>query len=369
MIHCPLPWTGIAVNPNGSVRNCAMSQQNLGNLKSSPITVIVDNKQNQQIRQSLRSGFWPDNCRLCQQREEIDPEFSNRAYQLKLHQDLDPNIYNNNQHSLTQLDLRWSNTCNYACVYCGPELSSTWAAELGFRYINQDRENFLALKEYVWANLSNLREVYLAGGEPLLIKENAELLDQLCQHNPNCLIRITTNLSRLDTEVYQQIQKFKNVQWEISVESTGNQFEYIRYPGSWTKFEHNVKQLIQQWPSNQIGLTMNYFLLTANTIVETGRYFIDLGIDSNRISAHYLTEPKYLDARNMKEKYLNEIQDYLNTYQNTDTFATSLQNCAKFLTKSFDKNIDNVVYSLNRLDQRRNLNFNQIFPNLREALL
>lgn len=368
MIRCPLPWTGIAVNPNGSVRCCAMSQQTIGNLQRNTIAVIVDNKQNQQIRQSLRSGQWPDNCRLCQQREEVDPAFSNRAYQLQLHHDLDPAIYNTDQHSLTQLDLRWSNTCNYACVYCGPELSSTWAAELGRKYVNQDRENFLALKEYVYDNMSNLREVYLAGGEPLLIKENAELLDQLYQHNPDCLIRITTNLSNLNTGVYQRIQQFKNVQWEISVEATGSQFEYIRYPGSWITFETNVKQLIKQWPREQIGLTMNYFLLTAGTIIETGKHFIDLGMDSNRMAVHYLTMPNYLDARNMNKKYLGQTLDYLNTYQESNTFSTSLQNCREFLTKPFDRNINSVVYSLNSLDKRRNLNFKQVFSNLEEMI-
>jgi radical SAM protein with 4Fe4S-binding SPASM domain len=368
MIPCPLPWTGIAVNPNGSVRCCAMSQQTIGNLQRTPLTVIVDNKHNQQIRQSLRDGQWPDNCRLCQQREEIDPEFSNRAYQLKLHQDLNPGIYNTNVHTLTQLDLRWSNTCNYACVYCGPELSSSWAAELGKKYINQDKENFLALKKHVWNNLSNLREVYLAGGEPLLIKENTELLNQLHQHNPDCLIRITTNLSNLNTEVYQQIQQFKNVQWEVSVEATGSQFEYIRYPGTWDLFESNIKQLLQQWPSRQIGLTMNYFLLTSNTIIETGKHFINLGVDPDRIAVHYLINPEYLDARNMNKKYIDSTFDYLNTYQGSTTFATSLQNCSKFFTKSFDRNTKNTVNSLNNLDKRRNLNFNQVFPKLKEMI-
>lgn len=362
MIPCPLPWTGIAVNPNGAVKNCAMSQETLGNLKSQPIELILGGAKNQQIRNSLVSGQWPNNCRLCQQREDIDPEFSNRAYQLNLHHDLDSSIYQTNQHQLQQLDLRWSNTCNYACVYCSPSLSSQWAKELG-QTVNIDRSNFTALKEYVYPNLGNLKEVYLAGGEPLLIKENNDLLNQLYQVNPDCLVRVTTNLSNLSTGVYQTISQFKHVQWEVSVEAMGQQFEYIRYPGVWTEFENNLKQLIQEWAPEQIGLTMNYFLLTPD-IIETGEYLIGLGVDVNRAAVHYLTDPKYLDARNFGDKTLSDIVSDLNRYNPDTTFGTSLHNCAEFLTKPFDKNADNVVYSLNTMDKRRNLDFTQTFPNL-----
>lgn len=362
MIPCPLPWTGIAINPNGTVKNCAMSQDSLGNLQSTPVELILSGTRNQQIRNSLISGTWPANCRSCQQREEVDPEFSNRAYQLNLHRDLDTAIYTTDQHKLTQLDLRWSNTCNYACVYCSPSLSSQWAKELG-QSVNMDRSNFVAVKDYVYANLSNLKEVYLAGGEPLLIKENNELLNQLYQVNPDCLVRITTNLSNLSTGVYQTIQQFNNVQWEVSVEAVGAQFEYIRYPGIWSEFETNLQQLIQEWPTEQIGLTMNYFLLSTN-IIETGEYLIGLGIDPNRTAVHYLTDPRFLDARNFGDEILTDLVADLNRYSAETTFGNSLHNCAEFLTKPFDKNIDNVLYSLNSIDKRRNLDFKKPFPNL-----
>ena len=361
MIACPLPWTGIAVNPDGSVRNCAMSQRTLGNLKTASIDSILEGESNQHIRNSLKSGTWPVSCQMCEQRETVDPEFSNRAYQLKLHQDVAVDY--NGAHALTQLDLRWSNTCNYACVYCGPYFSSLWAAEMG-EQVNAGRTTFDQLKEYTYDKLAGLQEVYLAGGEPLMIRENGELLDRLYAVNPDCLVRITTNLSNLKTGVYAKIKQFKNVQWEVSVEAVGKQFEYIRYPGVWSELESNLKQLITEWPQEQIGLTMNYFLLNANSIIETGQYLINLGFDENRVAVHYLTDPKFLDARNLNEKYLEQTRDYLNSYQAPTTFGTSLQNCREFLAKPFDKNPANVVYSLNAIDKRRNLNFSVTFADL-----
>jgi len=362
MIKCPLPWTGIAVEPDGMVKNCAVSSIPLGNLKFQPIKDILDGYTNQDIRTSLTYDAWPTACNQCKSVEQIDPLFSNRAYQLELHQDV--NIDYAGKHSLTQLDLRWSNTCNYACVYCSPTLSSQWARELS-QQVNADREHFVKLKEYAFANLSNVKEVYLAGGEPLLIKENLELLEELHQINPDCLVRITTNASNLTNKIYEQIKQFKNVKWEVSVEATGAQFEYIRYPGVWSEFERNLKQLLTEW--DNVGITMNYFLLTADTIIETGLYINSLGVDLNKIAVHTVTGPKFLDARNIKD--LDKITAYLNTYTETaTTFGQSIQNCRDFLTKPFDKDPANVVYSLNNIDQRRTLNFTTTFPNLNKLL-
>lgn len=359
MIKCPLPYSGIAVNPDGSVRTCAVAHETLGNLKNQTIEQILNSPKIIQIQQSLESDHWPRNCGHCERVETVDPEFSNRTFQLHLHQGSNP------QAQLTQLDLRWSNTCNYACVYCSPELSSTWAAELKRSKINTSKESLSSLREYVFANLDNLVEVYLAGGEPLMIKENLELLDKLMERNPECLVRITTNLSNLKTGVYEKIKKFKNVQWEVSVEALGKDFEYIRYPGIWTEFESNLKQLISEWPKNKIGLTMNYFLLNAHSIVETGDYLIKMGIDINRTAAHYLTGPVFLDARNLNEKNLEQAREYLNNYHTPDTtFGTSLKNCAEFLAKPFDKKPNDIVKYLNSIDGRRSLNFSNTFPNL-----
>lgn len=362
MIECPLPWTGLAVEPDGAVKNCAISCKQIGNLKYSTVESLLDNNLNQDIRTDLTNNVWPTACGQCKRVEAIDPLFSNRAYQLELHQDV--TIDYTGTHSLTQLDLRWSNTCNYACVYCGPYFSSQWAQELGER-VNADRETFVKLKDYAFSRLANLKEVYLAGGEPLLIKENLELLEELYQVNPDCLVRITTNASNLNNKIYKKLREFKNVKWEVSVEAVGSQFEYIRYPGVWSEFESNLRQLVSE--QHNVSITMNYFLLTADSIIDTGLYLNSLGIDFNRIAVHTVTNPKFLDARNIKD--IDSIVAYLNTYTETaTTFGQSIRNCQEFLTKPFDKDPANVVYLLDNIDKRRNLNFTTTFPNLTQLL-
>ena len=93
-------------------------------------------------------------------------------------------------------------------------------------------------------NVKQLRNVYLAGGEPMLMNENKQFLKLLLEENPNVTIRVNTNLSSTKTGVFELLCKFKNVHWTISVESIEKEYEYIRHHGSWKDFLKNIVFLI-----------------------------------------------------------------------------------------------------------------------------
>ena len=129
-------------------------------------------------------------------------------------------------------------------MYCDPKWSSKWAQEMGVKVKSTD-EAKQQVKDYVFDNIENLENVYLAGGEPMLMKENKELLTLLKEKNPNCNIRVNTNLSKLGTGVFELLCNFKNVHWTVSVESIKEKYEYIRFHGSWKDFEDNLN-IIEQ---------------------------------------------------------------------------------------------------------------------------
>ena len=82
--------------------------------------------------------------------------------------------------------------------------------------------------------------VVITGGEPMLMKENLEFLQLLKKENPDCHIRVNTNLSTTMTGVFDLLCSFKNVHWTVSVESMGEEYEYIRHHGSWVDFDQNL---------------------------------------------------------------------------------------------------------------------------------
>ena len=62
---CPMPWTGLMYNSDGTVKNCIRSAETLGNIKDNPIKEIVLGNNNN-IRQSMMlNKIKPINCKPC----------------------------------------------------------------------------------------------------------------------------------------------------------------------------------------------------------------------------------------------------------------------------------------------------------------
>ena len=124
----------------------------------------------------------PNNCSGCYLQEKgrnSVSSISSRLYYTKeLAPHIDKNLYDSVKNfSLHHVDVRWTNHCNQACVYCGPEYSSKWAQELDVK-IRSGSDARARVKEYVFKNIKQLKNVYLAGGEPLLMNENKVFLEK-----------------------------------------------------------------------------------------------------------------------------------------------------------------------------------------------
>jgi len=196
---CPLPWSGFELEPNGNVKNCIISKEKLGNINQDSISSIIQSKKNLLLKKDMLADKKPKNCSGCHLQEQGRNDLSSissRLYYIKeLGTTIDPKLYDKVENfELRHVDIRWTNHCNQACVYCGPKYSSKWAQELG-KKVKRNNESRQEVKNYVFENIKKLKNVYLAGGEPLLMNENREFLQRLLKENPNVNLRINTNLS------------------------------------------------------------------------------------------------------------------------------------------------------------------------------
>jgi sulfatase maturation enzyme AslB (radical SAM superfamily) len=253
---CPVPWTGLMYNFDGNVKNCIRSAGPLVNIKDQTIEqILVDNnipRQTQIINQQP-----VDTCHTCYDLERGKKGFdiiSDRVFYIRELKNKSE-FYKTGNFDLQTIDVRWSNVCNFACVYCGPQFSSKWGEELKIYPQQPTEQQIEDFKNYIYDHATQLKHVYLAGGEPLLMKENLTLLEKV---NPDVNIRINTNLSKVDTQVFDAVCKFPNVHWTVSVESMGNEFEYIRYGGKWEDFLDNLSKI------KKLGhkITFNMFILS-----------------------------------------------------------------------------------------------------------
>ena len=256
-----MPWTGLMYNFDVNVTK----QTNITNNKSAA------------------------GCHTCYDlehgKEGIDI-ISDRIFYIRELKKIPLDTYRPNNFDLQTIDVRWTNLCNFACVYCSEQFSSKWADELNIKIETPADKQLSDFQEYIYRHAKNLKHVYLAGGEPLLMKENLKLLREL---NPDVNLRINTNLSKVDTGVFDAVCQFKNVHWTVSVETTEDEFEYIRFGGRWQDFLDNLTTIRKL--NHKISFNMIWFLLNYNSVFECVDYLKGLGFHNNSFIIGALLNP------------------------------------------------------------------------------
>ena len=365
---CPVPWTGFYVDMSGDVKNCICSYESIGNLKDSSIQEIVTGAKNTETQRAILSDQRPHTCSYCYGLEENKRSFdvvSSRVYYLRELKSIPLETYQPGQFDLHQVDVRWSNTCNHACVYCGPVLSSRWADELAVRIDQPTDQRKQQLRDYIFSNVKQIKNIYLAGGEPLLMRENEEFLQLLLDQNPGVSLRVNTNLSKTNTRVLDLIQQFEKVHWTVSAESIGSQFEYIRYGGSWLDFLTNLDQIRKT--NHKITFNMVWCVLNHRGLFKCIDFMRDLGFHSNAFILTAILGPGYLDIRHLPKNMLQSLQSELESRiakQPGYLLEDGYHNLLRHIQHPFNGNWAGTDARLAELDVRRNLNRHIVFKEL-----
>jgi len=363
---CPVPWTSIMYNFDGTVKNCIRSAEPIGNINNNSIEEILRN--DYLIKADMQLGQKFARCNPCYELEQQQNKFniiSDRVFYLKELRDVDNTLYDTANFALHTVDIRWSNLCNFACVYCSSEFSSKWASEDNIVINTPNDQKRQEFKQYIFERAAQLKHVYLAGGEPLLMKENLEFLELLKQVNPDVNLRINTNLSKVDTNIFNIISTFKNVHWTVSVESMDNEFEYIRYGGAWQDFLDNLSTIKQF--DHKITFNMLHFLLNHVSIFNCVDFLKSQGFHNNSFVIGALGTPLYLNIRHLPNNVLNSVKQTV-----SDRIAenpgylleNSYQNMLTHLDQPFDKDLAGSFEKIADMDQRRKLDSRAIFKDL-----
>jgi len=362
---CPMPWTGLMYNFDGRVKNCIRSASGLGNIKDTTIEEILLGPTNITKQTNITNNQPANGCHTCYDLEHGKEGFdiiSDRIFYIREFKKTSLDTYRPNNFDLQTIDVRWTNLCNLACVYCGPEFSSKWADELNKKIERPTEQQQTDFKEYIYRHAKNLKHVYLAGGEPLLMKENLDLLKEL---NPDVNLRINTNLSKVDTGVFDAICKFKNVHWTISAETMEDEFEYIRFGGRWQDFLDNLNTIRKL--DHKISFNMLWFLLNYDSVFGYVDYLKGLGFHNNSFVIGALLTPDYLNIRHLPENVLNLLKTKLESRINENPgylLEDSYRNMLHYIAQPVEKNLANSFEQLAAMDQRRGVDSSKIFTEL-----
>ena len=363
---CPVPWTGFMYNFDGEIKNCIRNPAPIGNLKDNSITEILQGEINLTTKHNMTYNKPGPTCNVCYDLERDTNSFdiiSDRIFYLKELRDVNFTTYKSiDTFNLSTIDIRWNNTCNFACAYCGPTFSSKWATELDIKVDKVPQERLQQMKRYIFERAAQLKHVYMAGGEPLLMKENLELLEILQEKNPLVNLRINTNLSKTGTRVFEKICEFPNVHWTVSVDETDAEFEYIRHGGVWKDFLDNLNLI--RGLNHKISFNMLHHLLNYRSIFETVRFFKNLGFHNNSFVIGALSQPDYLNIRHLPDYMLHPVEQELRDWIHQKPgflLENGLRNVLQYIKTPVEKNIEYCLAEIAKMDQRRNINSKAVF--------
>ena len=307
-------------------------------------------------RQMMQKGEKPVNCQFCWAFEEVNPtglgdrgwlsgntsdEMLQKAFDQSHEEDYD----------LDYLELGLDRTCNLACSYCCPSISTSWAKDIKKNgpYVGLDTdkrqhythdgsdsvlfgnntENAITEAFFKWwesdlhRTLKNLR---ITGGEPAMSAGFWKLMEWF-EANPTKSttdIGITTNLiyddEKLDKILYYA-SKMTNNKMTIatSAESLGKKCEYIRDGFEWDQWESNVEKCCSSPHIYHIKFNTTISAIAADGLLDFLNWYIALkkkhGINKISLSINPLRFPTFQNIvvlpTELRMRYSTELLNFL----------------------------------------------------------
>lgn len=261
--YCSLLWTHMSNEPLGQVRTCCIANKRVTDESGEEFTLgkhsvkeIFHSEFYKNIRQEIRDGKLPDNCKPCWDEEErgmkskreIYNEYSDR-FGTVIDYLVEPNMPQDFQ-------LIFNNVCNIKCRMCNPQYSTKWvqeAEERGLPYRQNTIEVDMMDKEnsQFWKRIDewipHIKRLEIMGGEPFYVPEFREFVDILIEKNISKKISISfsTNGTIVDKDFIEKlINNFDTVGFNVSIDgATTHRFEYIRHGALWNEVSKNLDYL------------------------------------------------------------------------------------------------------------------------------
>lgn len=355
---------------NGFATTCPISGARLKMLDGQVPSEFWNNQKFREYRQMLDRGEWPSDCNLCRIAEEIDGTKSMRH-----DYEADLSTYNSETGEvsfagLKHVELRFSNTCNMACLHCSEVYSSQWGSRLK-NYQPDDNDVFYNLEQLTKTqhrigdndttkidiktphaieiandlvkNFPNIEKIDFAGGEVLYQKQFFPTLDALSKHPnaKNMLLFFHTNFNAdFDVEKLSELLgKFGSSQIKISVDAGKNIYSYFR-DGKWDKLKDNLRKF----------KSVNNFTLI-DTVCTTSIYQIMdienimlslLELDIDFVDASIVFTPHYINPALIMREFPVETQHDFKMLKNRIAALKQqrLDSGKKEMYRSYDKDDD-----------------------------
>ena len=235
--------------------------------------------------------------------------------------------------------------------------------------------------------IDNVKIIYFAGGEPLLMSEHWQILDKLVEKKRfDVKLSYNTNCSTLEYGKKNVIDYWS--QWELgklevwpSIDEIGERAELIRSGTVWSKVEENLIKLSKH--DNIIlrpGITIGAW--NVNRLPEIITYLVELGvirkhtqvykyINYNNFFINLLDHPKHYHVSILPDDYRNatikKLEDFIvehNEKYNTDISSIFTQILHELHTPFNLMAAKQFIHTSKKVDHIRNENIFTKIPEM-----
>jgi len=372
---CILPWLNLNTNPNGNLKLCCSIQEDKFilhkdgtpfNLGHHAIEELWNSDYMKNVRHSTILNQEVSDCNSCYDIEKVSGHSPRMGQNVMwgsllkndkpLSDFVDISLADVTK-PLTQLpvslELRLGNQCNLQCVSCWGMSSSLLHQErseyLDKNQVNDPSLSWLKTKwildrqavestdvrdwyetEAFYDNFRKmaptLQRLYTTGGEPTLIKANYKMFEMLLEaNNTSCHIEFTSNMAVWNHSFYDKLEKFKNVEIQMSVDGVDAVGEYIRYPSDFKKVRENIDKAVELASTRPGWKIKCYTVLQAMNFKHVMSIWSMLYILSAKHDQHItwwpitLSAPKHLSLsavpQNIREEYIELITAQSKNYR------------------------------------------------------
>ncbi len=423
---CPLPWIHLATRPNGDVRVCCtanasgadlvdskeaglvMQDGAIMNLRDHSISDVWNSSFMKETRLQMLNNQVPSSCTKCFS-EESKGIVSKRQWETivwKERIDIDSVVAKTGADGslpvdIPYFDLRLGNLCQLKCIMCSPHDSSSWIKDWKMQYskyktfeLRQDQHWDDRNRDYTWYQKGNflndmqdqadsIKELYFAGGEPLLIPEHYKILEFMVASGAakNCVLRYNSNGLEIPDRLLELWNHFKQVKFNFSIDAVGDKNYYIRYPSKWETVVENLHRLDNTPDHVIVNIACAVQILNVLYLPELIEWkrqqnFKKINKDNGAgmIGLHLVYLPSYLNVRvlpkHLKDLVTNKLTSFINN--NTDKrFLTDpmgkqrWEGFIKYLNyEDWSNKMPALLEYLEVCDNTRGLNFRETFPEL-----
>lgn len=445
---CILPWIHLSTRPNGHMRVCctanASSASALPDKKYGGEVGIVKNDDGKpanfnhaSLTESWNNAYMRD-ARVKMMKDEIPVQcqkcFTEEAAGHRSKRNWETEYWSTQGYTeedviskttedgtiepvIPYIDLRFGTKCNLKCIMCSPHDSSMWISDwkkLHPKIKNEELKDLMQWNnkgnydgasynwymnnpefwEELFQQIPNMKQLYFAGGEPLIIDAHYDLLEKCIEmgYNEQIELRYNSNGVEWKPELFDLWSKFKRVKFHYSIDSIEGMNDYIRYPSKW---DHMVKQfhVLDETPDNvEVTIACAVQILNIYYVPDLIKWKLEQGFKKiNRwpfgaglTNFHFVYHPAHLNVKVLPQWFKDKTQEkYEEFYQwlednwqlsgapDKQTFINApygikrLKGLISFMqSEDWSRRMPQFVEYINQMDDIRSTNFKETFPEM-----